>query len=101
VLVTTKPPTPVAERAAGAVVVLADRDPGAVDDAAEQLTPNGATAIGVRCDVTDEGDVAAMVARSVAEFGRVDMAFNNAGIMVPPCDAAETSSCAAAINRQV
>ena len=35
------------------------------------------------CDVADEAQVAAMVERTVAEFGRLDAAFNNAGIQVP------------------
>ena len=35
----------------------------------------------VRCDVSDDAQVAAMVDRTVAEFGRLDAAFNNAGVM--------------------
>ena len=35
------------------------------------------------CDVSDETEVAALVASTVDRFGRLDMAFNNAGIMVP------------------
>ena len=41
------------------------------------------------CDVTDEDSVAAMVHTTVDTYGRLDMAFNNAGIQVPPSDAAE------------
>jgi NAD(P)-dependent dehydrogenase (short-subunit alcohol dehydrogenase family) len=41
------------------------------------------------CDVSNEDDVAALVARTVASLGRLDMAFNNAGIMIPPSDAAD------------
>jgi NAD(P)-dependent dehydrogenase (short-subunit alcohol dehydrogenase family) len=33
----------------------------------------------VTCDVSDEQQVAAMADQAVAEFGRLDMAFNNAG----------------------
>ena len=43
----------------------------------------------VSCDVSDEEQVAAMVERTVDRFGRLDMAFNNAGVQVPPSDAAD------------
>lgn len=52
----------------------------------------GHRAIGVVCDVTDEDQAAAMVDRAVAEYGRLDMAFNNAGIQVPPSDAADETA---------
>jgi NAD(P)-dependent dehydrogenase (short-subunit alcohol dehydrogenase family) len=74
---------------AGAAVALADLDTERVRAAAEQLTSAGHQAIGVRCDVADETEVAALVRQTVTTFGRLDMAFNNAGIMVPPCDAAD------------
>jgi NAD(P)-dependent dehydrogenase (short-subunit alcohol dehydrogenase family) len=45
--------------------------------------------LSVACDVSDEQQVAAMVDQTVAAFGRLDMAFNNAGIQAPPCDAAD------------
>ncbi|MFE2517790.1 glucose 1-dehydrogenase [Streptomyces mirabilis] len=77
---------------AGAAVVLADRDEKAVQRAAEELNAAGHRAIGVVCDVTDEDQAAAMVDRAVAEYGRLDMAFNNAGIQVPPSDAADETA---------
>jgi NAD(P)-dependent dehydrogenase (short-subunit alcohol dehydrogenase family) len=40
----------------------------------------GGQAIAIGGDVTREADVAAMVARTVSAFGRIDCAFNNAGI---------------------
>jgi NAD(P)-dependent dehydrogenase (short-subunit alcohol dehydrogenase family) len=43
----------------------------------------------VTCDVSDEAQVADLVERAVASFARLDMAFNNAGIMIPPSDAAD------------
>ena len=75
--------------AAGAAVVLADVDQEALDRATDELTAAGHRALGVACDVADEDQVAALVDRTVAEFGRLDMAFNNAGIMLPLADAAD------------
>jgi NAD(P)-dependent dehydrogenase (short-subunit alcohol dehydrogenase family) len=77
---------------AGAAVVLADVDKDAVEAAAEELTAAGRQAIGVACDVTDESQAAAVVERAVTTFGRLDMAFNNAGIQVPPSDAADETA---------
>src|SRR3989440_11443907 len=74
---------------AGAAVVLADIDEGAVRAATDDLTAAGRQAVGVTCDVADESQAAAMVERAVAAFGRLDMAFNNAGVQVPPSDAAD------------
>src|SRR3954469_20904632 len=73
----------------GASVVLADLDGDLAAKAAERIVLEGGTAIGLACDVADEAQVAAMVDRAVAEYGRLDMAFNNAGIQVPPSDAAD------------
>ena len=66
---------------AGAAVVLADFKEEAVKAAAQKLVAAGHKAIAVRCDVSDDAQVAAMVDRAVAEFGRLDAAFNNAGVM--------------------
>jgi NAD(P)-dependent dehydrogenase (short-subunit alcohol dehydrogenase family) len=74
---------------AGAAVVLADINDEALRTATDELTSAGHQAIGVTCDVSDEAQVAAMVERAGASFGRLDMAFNNAGIQVPPSDAAD------------
>lgn len=73
----------------GASVVLADLDGQLAARQAQQIVDEGGIAIGVGCDVTDEAQIAAAVDRAVAEYGRLDMAFNNAGIQVPPSDAAE------------
>jgi NAD(P)-dependent dehydrogenase (short-subunit alcohol dehydrogenase family) len=66
---------------AGAAVVLANFKEDAVKAAAQKLVAAGHKAFAVRCDVSDEGQVAAMVDRTIAEFGRLDAAFNNAGVM--------------------
>ncbi|RDG34722.1 glucose 1-dehydrogenase [Streptomyces corynorhini] len=77
---------------AGAAVVLADVNKDAVQHAAEALESAGHQAIGVVCDVTDEDQAAAMVQSAVHTYGRLDMAFNNAGIQAPPSDAADESA---------
>jgi NAD(P)-dependent dehydrogenase (short-subunit alcohol dehydrogenase family) len=66
---------------AGAAVVLADFQEDAVKAAAQKLASAGLKALAVRCDVSDDAQVAAMVDFTVAEFGRLDAAFNNAGVM--------------------
>ena len=66
---------------AGAAVVLADHKEDGVKAAAERLVAAGHKAIAIRCDVSDDAQVKAMVERTVAEFGRLDAAFNNAGVM--------------------
>lgn len=66
---------------AGAALVLADFKEEAVKAEAHNLVAAGHKAIAVRCDVSDDSQVAAMVDRTVAEFGRLDAAFNNAGVM--------------------
>jgi NAD(P)-dependent dehydrogenase (short-subunit alcohol dehydrogenase family) len=74
---------------AGAAVVLADIDETALRAATDDLGAAGHHAIAVACDVSDEAQVAAMVKRAVDQFGRLDLAFNNAGIQAPPTDAAD------------
>lgn len=59
----------------GARVLLAARREELVREAAAAA---GGGAIAMRADVTREDDVAAMVARAVSEFGRVDVMVNNA-----------------------
>ena len=73
----------------GARVALADINEGAVKEASEALIAEGFDAIGVSCDVADEDSVAAAIDHTVHVLGSLDMAFNNAGIQVPPSDAAD------------
>jgi NAD(P)-dependent dehydrogenase (short-subunit alcohol dehydrogenase family) len=65
---------------AGAAVVLADVNDDALRAATDELTAAGHQALGVTCDVSSEDQVAAVVDSAVATFGRLDMAFINAGI---------------------
>jgi NAD(P)-dependent dehydrogenase (short-subunit alcohol dehydrogenase family) len=66
---------------AGASVTLADVKEEAVQEAAEKLVSEGHRALAIACDVSNDAQVEAMVERTVAEFGRLDAAFNNAGVM--------------------
>ena len=76
----------------GASVALADRDEALVQKAANDLTDEGHKAIAIRCDVTDEQQVREMVERAVAAFGRLDAAFNNAGVQSPAIETADAAS---------
>jgi NAD(P)-dependent dehydrogenase (short-subunit alcohol dehydrogenase family) len=63
-----------------AAVVLADVNGEGAQASAKELEHNGARAIGLQVDVTDEASVDAMVASTVREFGGVDVLINNAAI---------------------
>jgi len=76
---------------AGAAVSLADLHEDAARSAAEQLVAGGQRAIAVRCNVAGEADVAAMVEQTVSTFGRLDAAFNNAGVQSPAVETADAS----------
>ncbi|GAA3390952.1 3-oxoacyl-ACP reductase [Cryptosporangium minutisporangium] len=70
----------------GARVVVADVDSSAGEAAAKEVD-----GIFVRTDVTSESDVAAMVGAAVDTYGRLDIAFNNAGISPPDDDSILTT----------
>jgi len=76
---------------AGAAVVLADIDEDAVRAAADELVAAGYTATAIRCNVADEADVAAMIEQTVTSFGRLDAAYNNAGVNSPAVETADAS----------
>lgn len=73
----------------GASVAVVDLDADAAERFAAQLNEEGHRALGIACDVSDEEQVAAAVRATVEAFGSLDMAFNNAGIMLPPIDSAD------------
>ncbi|ARN19134.1 SDR family oxidoreductase [Piscinibacter gummiphilus] len=66
----------------GAKVAVADLDGAAARDVADEIVAAGGEALGLAADVSLSEDVEAMVAQVVARFGRLDIAFNNAGIEV-------------------
>ena len=77
---------------AGAAVVLADFNEETVRAAAAGLVSEGHKAIAVRCDVADEAQVKEMVDLTMSAFGRLDAAYNNAGINSPVAETADASS---------
>ena len=74
---------------AGAAVAIADINEDAARTAADKLVAAGHKAIGIRCAVENEADAAAMVEQAVSTFGRLDAAFNNAGIHVAVAETAD------------
>ncbi len=69
--------------AEGCHVVVADlNEAGALETARLVAESSGRRTLGVKVDVSDESQVEAMVARTVAEFGRLDILVANAGILI-------------------
>jgi 3-oxoacyl-[acyl-carrier protein] reductase len=66
--------------AEGARVVLADINAGRTETASAAVAQVGGETLAVRVDVTDRESVDAMVAATLARFGRIDCLVNNAGI---------------------
>jgi 3-oxoacyl-[acyl-carrier protein] reductase len=66
--------------AEGAAVALGDIDTAGAEAVAKQIVDSGGRAIAVGVDVGDAGQVQAFVDRTVAELGRLDVMFANAGI---------------------
>lgn len=82
----------------GAKVAVAGRTLADCEKVAAEIVAAGGTAIALRVDVTVEDQVAAMVADTVAAFGRLDAAFNNAGYLgekasVVDCTAEDWDRC--------
>ena len=78
--------------ASGAAVVIADVNAAAVAEAEQAFKDAGHQVLGVVCDVSDEAQVESMVKKTVETFGRLDMAFNNAGIIKPAIDTADENA---------
>src|SRR5262245_5785353 len=74
---------------AGAAVVLAARDEKALTKVAEGIHAEGGRALAVRTDVGDAASMEHLVMRTIAEFGRLDAAFNNAADGPPPAPLAD------------
>ena len=65
----------------GANVVIADVNLEAGKNAAARIVAAGGKAVFESADVTQAADCRSLVARTIKEFGRIDILFNNAGIM--------------------
>jgi NAD(P)-dependent dehydrogenase (short-subunit alcohol dehydrogenase family) len=66
--------------AEGSKIVLADVEPGALEEAAAELRAARTTVLAVPTDVSRPEQVQALCDRTLAEFGRVDVVCNNAGV---------------------
>src|SRR5213078_511856 len=75
----------------GAAAVLADWNEKLVRAATDELVAQGHKALAVVCDVSDDAQVEAMVKKTVATFGKLDAAFNNAGVQNVLAETADTT----------
>jgi short-subunit dehydrogenase len=64
---------------AQAKVVIVARDKERLEQAASELRSSGAEVLAIAADIQDDGDVARMMAETIARFGRLDALVNNAG----------------------
>ena len=65
---------------AGAKVVVSERSEVDLEQPVKTIRDAGGQAVAVTADVSKEAEVAAMVERALSSFGRLDGAFNNAGV---------------------
>jgi len=75
----------------GTKVVIGDIDLAGAKDTVAAIKKNGGQADCLEVDVTKSADVDAMVKRAVDQYGGLDFAFNNAGLVGPAVGVAETS----------
>lgn len=75
----------------GTKVIIGDVDLGGAKDTVASIKDKGGDADCLQVDVTKSTDVKAMVARAVAQYGGLDFAFNNAGLVGPTVGVVDTS----------
>ena len=64
----------------GAKVVISSRNQDACEEVSEQFEKDGLVAVGIACHVANDAQRKALVEKTVAQFGGVDILINNAGI---------------------
>jgi NAD(P)-dependent dehydrogenase (short-subunit alcohol dehydrogenase family) len=62
------------------ILAHTDRTEAALDELRVEIEADGGEVLAIRCDVSEPDEVEAAVAKTVERFGRVDCAFNNAGV---------------------
>ena len=77
--------------AQGLKVVVADLDAAGGEGTVALIREAGGEALFVPCNVTQEADVQSLMARTIEAYGRLDYAFNNAGIEIEKGRLAEGS----------
>lgn len=76
----------------GASVVAADRSEEHGRDTVASIEQLGGNVLAVGCDVTSSDQVATALRRATDEFGRIDIAFNNAGVEQPNAPVADITA---------
>jgi len=76
----------------GASVVVTDINEKAGAETAQTIRDNGGNAIFVKADVTRENEVQSLVETTIETFGRIDVLYNNAGVMLPEDQSVVTNS---------
>lgn len=75
--------TAIAYAKEGIKVVVADRNVQGGEETVSLIKANGGEAIFIQCDVSKEDQVENLVKKTIEAYGRLDYAFNNAGIPAP------------------
>ena len=78
--------------AAGAAVVLGARDMAALESVVKRIEAGGGRALAVRSDVADADSSRELVEAAVTAFGRLDAAFNNAGVQSLAVETADATT---------
>src|SRR5207245_8334 len=75
----------------GASVVVADVDRKGSEETVAQIRQTGGTGVMIPCDVSSPKQIEDLVLATIAKYGRLDVAFNNAGMGGPMLPTAELS----------